>query len=143
MIYKNLIDTSYQEFKSMNDGYNKTDFVLALFDIYLYETGENADQFAFDMMEVIAEITLGNTHEFHEKTPLIYFHVLNYTQIANKVEWGTSIRGAHWRGEIVLDTCLLFDHKGNQIRKKTFNRRQFKEFTMDLYKFYFDSRDDE
>ncbi len=143
MIYRNLIDKSYQEFKSLNDSYDKTDFVLALFDIHLYETGFVADEFANDMLSVIQAITLGDTHELHKQFPNRYLSVLQYTQIANKVEWGTSIRGAHWRGEIVLDTCLLFDHKGNQIRKKTFNRRQFKEFTMDLYKFYFDSKDDE
>ncbi len=137
VFYKDLIEHSYDEFIDMNSEYTKTDFVLALFDIYLYEDGEDADFFAEKLLEVINAISQGYTHEYHNDHPFYYFAVLHYTQIANKIEWGTSIRGAHWAGSIELNTCVLFDDKGNQLRKWKFSCKTFKNFTNELFNFYY------
>jgi len=133
--YKPLIESSYKESQYHDEGVTKAEFILSLFNIHPYESGDNADFLAEKVLGVITAITKRKTFEYHENDPCWYLAVCHITEIANKITWGTSIRGAFWESEIKLDTCSLF-YNGNQILNFLFTDDEFGQFTLDLHDFY-------
>ena len=134
--YKPLIDSSYKESQLHDEGITKAEFILQMFHIYPYESGENANFLAEKVLNVIKAITKRETFEMHEEDTCWYLAVCHFSQIQNKITWGTSIRGAYWDTPITLDACCIF-YNGNQILNKEFTGDNWGTFTLDLYNFYY------
>ena len=97
MDYLELIKKEYNT--SFHD-YNKYDFLNELFSFAVYEA-DIEKQMVKDMVEVLRAILNGETYEYikspsrHKK----YIHMVNTPFLHDKLDWGTSVRGA-W-----LDNC--------------------------------------
>ena len=104
-----------------------------VFDFTTYE-GEYSELFAKKALEVCAAISDGKTFEYIKEPEgrLWYLLMVNMPFFADKLEWGTSIRGAWWdeppRKKIEFSSCGLF-LGGKQLHETMkFTRDQWREF---------------
>lgn len=75
--------------------YNKYDFLNELFSFAVYDS-DIEKQMVKDMVEVLRAILNGETYEYI-KSPSgykKYIHMVNTPFLLDKLDWGTSIRGA-------------------------------------------------
>ena len=91
-----------------------------IFDFTTYES-EMAELFSSKAVEVCAAISDGKTFDYigvSDENRMWYLLMCNMPFFAERLEWGTSIRGAWWDARpgkpITLDTCGLF-WQGEQI----------------------------
>jgi hypothetical protein len=101
-----------------------------IFDFNTYER-EMAELFSSKAVEVCAVISDKKTFEYigasHENR-MWYLLMCNMPFFAERLEWGTSIRGSWWDHQITLDTCGLF-WQGEQITETmTFTGIEWAEF---------------
>lgn len=103
----------------LKDGYRQSSYSEPLtqleylgeyiFDFTTYE-GEYSQLFAKKALEVCKAISDRQTFEYivQPENRLWYLLMVNMPFFADRIEWGTSIRGAWWRHQIELDSCGLW-----------------------------------
>jgi hypothetical protein len=104
-----------------------------LFDFTTYES-EYSELFAKKALEVCAAISDSKTFEYikEPENRLWYLLMVNMPFFADKLEWGTSIRGAWWgeppHKKIEFSSCGLW-LDGEQLHETMeFSREQWREF---------------
>lgn len=107
-----------------------------IFNFTTYDS-EMSELFASKALEVCAAISDGKTFNYIE-TPenhQWYLIMVNMPFFSEKIEWGTSVRGAWWiHNEITLETCGLDDGE-KQVLDPTFTREEWIEFVAALIRF--------
>lgn len=91
--------------------------------------------FAAQAFEVARAISHGTTFEFIEEPNQykMYLTMCNVPFFSEKIEWGTSIRGAWWvHSDIKLHTCDLFTFDGKQVVDPLFKRDEWIVFMEEL-----------
>lgn len=84
-----------KEYSTRFHDYNKYDFLNELFNFAVYEA-DIEKQMVKDMIEVLRAILNGETYEYI-KSPSRqkkYIHMVNTPFLYDKINWGTSVRGA-------------------------------------------------
>ncbi len=111
-----------------------------VFDFTTYE-GEYSELFARKALEVCAAISDSKTLEYikEPENRLWYLLMVNMPFFADKLEWGTSIRGAWWgeppHKKIEFESCGLF-LDGEQLRgPMEFTREQWQELVAAMLDF--------
>ena len=130
--YSAMIERSYQYQK--NDecpADSKLEFVaMAFFDIYTYENSF-CRTMARHCLDVCMAITNRNTFDYiadndkHE-----WYLIMTHTPfIKDRIDWGTSIRGAWWNCTgLFIESCYLFNDKGAQILRIDFSTEEWGKF---------------
>lgn len=104
-----------------------------IFDFTTYER-EMAELFAGKALEVCAAISDGKTFEYIKEPEgrLWYLLMVNMPFFADKLEWGTSIRGAWWgepsHSRIKFDSCGLWLDGKQLYEPMEFTRKQWEGF---------------
>jgi hypothetical protein len=131
MSYAAVLDESYEEAKtdwcppSTRAGF----LSQAVFDFTTYDS-EMDDLFGRRAVEVCAAINDGRTFDYiaDEENYRWFLLMVNMPFFADRLEWGTSIRGAWWAYEDQrLKSCFLWK-EGEQILDLVFGRPQWVEF---------------
>ena len=84
--------------------------------------------FVVNAMEVCAAITDRKTFDYIKENHEKYLVMCNMPFFADKIEWGTSVRGAWWNYEITLSSCGLWDGERQLIETLKFTEDQWAEF---------------
>lgn len=99
-----------------------------IFDFTTYDS-EMAELFASKAIEVCKAISGNTTFEYIKNKDNYPWYLLmcNIPFFANRIEWGTSIRGAWWDGgsAIQFDSCGLWLDGDQIIETITFNQNQW------------------
>lgn len=139
MNYLDLLEQSYKEENTERET-GKFEFLAdAVFDFTTYENTVSA-MMARKALEVCKAISDKKTFEYisSEEGNLWYLITVNMPFFENKLEWGTSIRGAWWDlyGDktFSLESCSLF-YSGEQELKIEFTESQWLELIMAMIKF--------
>lgn len=136
--YKKLIKESYEEDCSFNgDEYAKAEFLADnIFDFVTYD-GEVDKSFVDTAIEVVNAISTGTTFEYisDKNKYKWYIAMCNMPFFRDRIEWGTSIRGAFWECEIKLNSCGIFED-GEQILDMSFSREEWELFMKAVKEFY-------
>ena len=117
--YLRMFEDGHKETDSFNgEGRtSKLDYLANhIFDFTTYES-EMSELFAIKAIEVCGAISDRKTFEYidsNNDNRIWYLLMCNMPFFSERLEWGTSIRGAWWSHPMKLDTCGLF-WKGNQI----------------------------
>lgn len=105
-----------------------------IFDFTTYD-GSISEKWAKEAIEVAVAISEGKTHEYQMLNPTqyeTYLKMVNMAFFSDKLEWGTSVRGAWW--------CLPHKQKTIILDLGTgmYNGEQFYQiwFTMDEWKLF-------
>ena len=100
-----------------------------IFDIATYD-GSQSKKIGTKMIEVIDAINNKTTFDYikDEDNYTWYLMVCNLPFVANRIEWGCSIRGAWWEGDVTLRTCGLVDEDGDQQTDWRFSGDDWEEF---------------
>lgn len=117
----------------------KADFLSQyIFDFTTYDD-DMGDLFGRKMVEVCEAINAGNGKTFEyikdEDNYRWYLLMVNMPFLANKLEWGTSIRGAWWRHtDFELESCGLWIGDEQCLSLK-FDREQWHAFVSAMVEF--------
>ena len=108
-----------------------------VFDITTYDSGMS-ELFASVAIDVCQSISDNKTFDLiadnHRHT--WYLMMCNLPFFADRIEWGTSIRGARWRADMKpLSSCGIFDEDGEQVAGIEFERGEWKPFISALIDF--------
>lgn len=101
-----------------------------IFDFTTYD-GEMAELFAAKALEVCAAISAGKTFEYIKDAEQYrwYLVMCNMPFFADRLEWGTSIRGAWWQYEdTVFSSCGLWVGSEQLAETITFTAGQWRNF---------------
>lgn len=103
----------------------------AVFDINTYD-GEMDEQLARKAVEVCRAISDRSTFEYIEDPENYRWYLImcHLPFFAERITWGTSIRGAFWDsyGGVDFESCMIFDG-GNQLHEPMeFTENGWKEF---------------
>ena len=131
-----MLNQSYQEYYCEYKGSKKAFVGLNVFDMCTYDE-EMSEHFCDCFMGTVNAITDGKTFEHIENKDnyISYLWCINHPSIKNKIDWGTSIRGAWWaHGKFVVSSCgIVCD--GEQITKLSMNRDGWIAFIAALNEF--------
>ena len=115
-------------------GWDESVSRLGYLSVYIFDFTTYDD----DMDEVLAEkavevceaITNNTTYEYIDASPdnyRWYIIMCNMPFFAQRIEWGTSIRGAWWKPGITLTSCGLWEDD-TQIDKLEFSSAEWASF---------------
>lgn len=106
-----------------------------IFDFTTYD-GEMDKIFAAKAVEVCNAITESTTFEYikDQENYRWYLMMCNTVFFADRLDWGTSIRGAWWDYHIKLESCGLWED-GKQLREINFTQTKWKEFIKAVIEF--------
>jgi len=141
MDYLKLLERSY-ELSLHNEcpPQNRLDFLgEAVFGFTTYDSGPNA-LFAKKAVEACEAINNKATFDYIKDPDNYQWYLLmvNMPFFSNRLEWGTSIRGAWWNyyGETQsLESCSLFDEDGGQILTIDFVEDEWGKFIAAMVEF--------
>lgn len=108
--------TAMDDFQNQGDTSRLSYLADYIFDFTTYED-EMGELFARKAVEVCAAISERRTFAYlgaSDENRMWYLIMCNMPFFANRLEWGTSIRGAWWDEPVTLDTCGLF-WQGEQV----------------------------
>lgn len=101
-----------------------------IFDFTTYED-HMAELFAKRAVEVCAAISDRRTFDYikaSDEHRMWYLLMCNMPFFADRIEWGTSIRGAWWDYPLTLDSCGLFWQGGQVTAPLKFERDEWEQF---------------
>lgn len=134
--YRSMLEEGRAETDASNGNHrtSRLDYLgNHIFNFTTYES-EYSEMFAKKALEVCAAISDGKTFEYIKEPGgrLWYLLMVNMPFFANKLEWGTSIRGAWWgpppHKKIEFSSCGLF-LGGKQLHEPmAFTLEQWREF---------------
>lgn len=107
-----------------------------IFDFVLYDS-EMEELFAKKALEVSKAINDRTTFQYIRK-PDNYFWFLvmcNMPFFYHKINYGSSIRGAWWDGQLSIDSCGLWDGDRQITNIIYFNKDEWRKFINDLLEF--------
>lgn len=108
-----------------------------IFDFTTYDS-EISELFAKRGVEVCQVIVENKTFEYikNEENYKWFLIMVNMSFFNNKLEWGTSIRGAWWyfQNSLTFESCGLFKER-KQIMKIKFDIREWKKFILAMIDF--------
>jgi len=142
MDFLNLLEHSYEENKANRGDQALERLEFLADDIFDFTTYENtvSSMMAQKAIEVCMAINDKKTFDYisNEQGNLWYLIMVNMPFFQNKLEWGTSIRGAWWDlyGDktFVIESCGLFED-GEQLLEMRLNEKQWGEFIEAMIKF--------
>lgn len=107
-----------------------------IFDFTTYDS-EMGELFASKALEVCAAITERKTFDYikDREQYIWYLTMVNMPFFANRIEWGTSIRGAWWDHSITFDSCGIWVGQEQCAEPVTFTQEQWGEFARALVDF--------
>lgn len=116
MKYSEIIQSRYNDYRSFDDESCKYDFIEGIFNFTTYDGGDGSEQeyLCNSMIDVLKSIVNGNTFEYQKESEVnyrTYIIMVNMPFLKDKIEWGTSIRGA-WLDEssfVEKHYCINFD----------------------------------
>lgn len=117
-----------------------------IFDFTTYDD-EISSLFAQKAIEVCAAINNRTTFQYIEDKENYKWYLLmcNMPFFVNKLEWGTSIRGAWWGGrpgkQIEFTSCGLFMEDEQLTKKMKFTREEWEVFIKSLIEFSNEAKD--
>jgi hypothetical protein len=128
--YRRMLEDGYKETSNFSGMVSRLEFLSDyIFDFTTYD-GEMAELFARKALEVCAAISNGSTFDYIKDTENYrwFLWLCNTPFFEDKIEWGTSIRGAWWDSKPVeLDTCGLW-RGDEQITELVLNGAEWQEF---------------
>ena len=136
MDYLEMLEESYEEYKQWEheNFHTKLNFLAdAIFGITTYENSI-ARSMAQEFLQVCEAISNNTTFDFISSGEgcNIYLRTINYPFFMDRIEWGSSIRGAWWGNTTTkIKSCHLFK-EGDQLMDETFN---IKDLTYTMLKF--------
>lgn len=130
MNYLELLKESYKEEKERDDDLEPYEYLSDhIFDFTTYD-GEAANRMGEVALSVCLAITDRNTFDYI-KDKVNYANYLNCVNLVffmDKLEWGTSVRGAWWdlygNKEFELNSCGLYKD-GEQVLSVKFNEKEW------------------
>jgi len=140
MNYLELLTHSWEITNIEHPGTGKAEYLSdQIFDITTYD-GEMGELFGTKSVEVCKAISDKKTFDYiaDPESYKWYLMIVNTVFFENKLEWGTSIRGAWWNlsGDDVftINSCGLYVD-GDQLLEITFNKNQWDEFVNAMAEF--------
>lgn len=134
--YRRMLEEGHAETDAFqgNDRTSRLEYLGEyIFDFTTYES-EYGELFAKKALEVCAAISEGKTFEYikEPENRLWYLLMVNMPFFADKLEWGTSIRGAWWgeppHKKIEFSSCGLWLDNEQLHETMEFTREQWGEF---------------
>ena len=141
MNFLNMLNHSYKvEYKTKPNLSRLGYLSVHVFDFTTYDS-EIDELFAEKALEVCLAITSGKTFEYQKESDdnyRWYLIMCNMPFFVDKLEWGTSIRGAWWdlhgNDHFEINSCGLYcEHE--QILNIKFNNEQWEKFVFAMDKF--------
>ena len=140
MNYLKLLEHSYK-IELQTHKISRYEFLAEnIFNFTIYDGGM-ADQFGRRSLEVCQAINTQQTFEYQKKGPanyLWYLVMVNMPFFADRLEWGSSIRGAWWsiHGDIkfVVNSCGLWRNT-EQLLELQLDAAQWTLFIQAMYDF--------
>ena len=140
MDYLKLLKESYKEVSSEDRELEKLEFLAS--EIFGFTTYENevSSLMAQKALEVCKAISDKKTFDYiaSEEGNLWYLVMVNMPFFENRLEWGTSIRGAWWdlwgNKEFTIESCGLFSD-GEQILELKLNEGEWPKFIEAMIRF--------
>lgn len=140
MNYLELLKESYKEVSSEDRELEKLEFLAS--EIFGFTTYENevSSLMAQKALEVCKAISDKKTFDYiaSEEGNLWYLVMVNMPFFENRLEWGTSIRGAWWdlwgNKEFTIESCGLFSD-GEQILELKLNEGEWPKFIEAMIRF--------
>jgi len=127
MNYLELLNYSYDIGLSHGENTPYSFLSSAVFDFTTY-SDEMDELFVKKAIEVCVTITEASTFTFIEDKHEQYLMMCNMPFFSEKIEWGTSIRGAWWNYEITLSSCGLWKDGEQMLEPLVFDVQQWGEF---------------
>jgi hypothetical protein len=139
MNYLELLKHSYEVEKSHGGCPPKSPLEYlgqSIFDFTTYD-GEMSVLFARKAVEVCDAINNSKTFDYIKDAENYRWYLLmcNTSFFADKLEWGTSIRGAWWNQEITFQSCGLWKGDEQLADDMNFTQEEWKRFTMAISDF--------
>lgn len=141
--YKDILNFSYKRYSEEDlcaGDYN--DFIdRAIFDLTTYD-GSITEILVSKLIKICEAINNRTTFKFieNEQNYIDFITLLHFDFFKNRLNWGTSIRGAWWdETEYILDSNYLYhnnDKNYDKIRKITFNCENWIVFLNAVIEFY-------
>lgn len=132
--YKRMLEEGYKETAALLDDTSRLEFLADhIFNFTTYE-GDYSELFAKKALEVCAAISDRKTFEYiaQPEGRLWYLLMVNMPFFSDKLEWGTSIRGAWWGAQphntIEFSSCGLFLDGEQLYKPMKFTEDQWREF---------------
>lgn len=137
MNYLKMLEDGYIAECKFREIHSKLEFLSdEIFNFTAYDT-EIAELFATKAIEVCNAITDGSTFEYI-KDPENYRWFLimcNFPFFYNRIEWGTSVRGAWWQYEIWFYSSGLYNGEEQLQDEIKFTRKEWEKFTKAISEF--------
>lgn len=142
MDYLKLLQESHKETAENRDDPTLEKLEFLADDIFGFTTYDNvvSSMMAQKALEVCKAISEKKTFDYiaSEEGNLWYLVMVNMPFFANRLEWGTSIRGAWWDlwgdKEFTIKSCGLF-YNGEQILELNLNETEWPKFIEAMIKF--------
>ena len=142
MDYLKLLKESYKETAENRDDPTLEKFEFLAYDIFGFTTYENivSSMLAQKALEVCKAISDKKTFDYiaSEEGNLWYLVMVNMPFFENRLEWGTSIRGAWWDlwgdKEFTIESFGLFSD-GEQILELKLNEGEWPKFIEAMIRF--------
>ena len=142
MNYLELLEESYKETAECRGDHELEKLEFLAEDIFGFTTYENvvSSMMAQKALEVCRAISNKKTFDYitSEDGNLWYLVMVNMPFFENRLEWGTSIRGAWWdlggNKEFIIESCGLFS-RGEQILELKLNESEWTKFIEAMIKF--------
>ena len=147
MNYKELLKRSYE---TQNEYHDREDSVAEYLSSYIFEfttyDGDIDEKLIPVAIGVCDAITKRKTFDYivNEDRYIWFIVMCNMDFFSSKINWGSSIRGAWWdvydSKPIVIESCGLYDEKGDQILKLELNESEWGSFVKAVIEFYRESK---
>lgn len=142
MDYLALLENSYEQCKRWepNSNIGRLEFLAeSVFGLTTYENIISS-LMAKKFLEVCTAVSDGKTFEYIESEDgnMWFLIMVNMPFFAEKLDWGTSIRGAWWRlysGDVFkVESCDLYEGE-EQLLEISFNLKEWAQFIREMVKF--------
>lgn len=136
MDWPRVLEEGYEE-TSYSDQVDRLYYLSEyIFNFTTYDS-EMAELFARRALEVCAAINNGTTFDYIKDAEQYrwYLVMCNMPFFADRIEWGTSVRGAWWMTGIKFDSCGLWLDGKQLYEPMEFTNLQWREFIAALLAF--------
>jgi hypothetical protein len=137
--YKQLLDHSFATMCELipDAAESRLEYLAEyIFGFTTYDS-EMSILFAQNAVEVCRAINTGETYEYTKNAEQYRWFLImcNMLFFAERIDWGTSVRGAWWRYEQTLESNGFWVGKEQQLDVMTFDKQQWSDFVVALINF--------
>jgi hypothetical protein len=137
MNYRELLDRSYER-ENAEEEQSRYAYLSEYIFMFTTYDSEISDEFGQIAVAVCEAVTNRTTFEFI-KDPENYRRFIllcNTPFFSDRIEWGTSIRGAWWRFDMIkMDSCGLWSADGDQLEEISFPPEEWGTFMQEVIAF--------